>query len=289
MSSQRFGRLGRWAAVGAAFAGAAAPRAAPAQDKAACAAAHEEAQLLRQKGALKGAREKLRACSRDACPALVRNDCVTWLAEVERSMASIVVAAQKGGVDLVDVRVYFDGALVAPRLNGKAIEVEPGEHVLRFETDGAKALQRQVVIREGEKNRLVSVRFDDGSRRAAAAASAPAAYERPVPVGVYVFGALGLVGVGGFVGFGLSGRAAENDLRDRGCKPSCPSNEVDAARNKYTIANASLSVGAAALVSAGLWYLLRPAQEVASAPPASSFFVVPLEGGGPAALWQGRF
>jgi hypothetical protein len=291
---QRFGRLGRWAAFVAAFAGAAAPFGALAQDKATCAAAHEEAQVLRLKGSLKGSREKLRSCSRDACPALVRNDCVTWLAEVERSMASIVVEAQKGGVDLVDVRVFFDGVLVAPRLNGKAIEVEPGEHLMRFETAGSKPLQRQVVIREGEKSRLVSVRFDDGSRRPASATPPPVApptYERPVPAGVYVFGALGLVGLGGFVGFGLAGRRAETDLRDRRCKPNCPSDDVDSARNKYTIANASLSVGAASLVGATIWYLLRPTEQVAasaSKSARSSFFVVPLEGG-PAAFWQGQF
>lgn len=290
---QRLGRCGRWVAFVAAFASAAAPFGALAQDKATCAAAHEEAQVLRQKGSLKGSREKLRSCSRDACPALVRNDCVTWLAEVERSMASIVVEAQKGGADLVDVRVFFDGVLVAPRLNGKSIEVEPGEHLMRFETTGAKPLQRQVVIREGEKSRLVSVRFDDGSRRpapVAAPVAPPITYERPVPAGVYVFGALGLVGVGGFVGFGLAGRRAETELRDRRCKPNCPSDDVDSARNKYTIANASLSVGAASLMGATLWYLLRPTEEVAAPAPApkSSLFVVPLEGG-PAMFWQGQF
>ncbi len=302
MSSRRFGprRAGAWRrgaalALGASLAGSAAPPSALAQDKQTCAAAHEEAQVLRLKGNLKGSREKLKSCSRDACPALVRNDCVTWLDQVERSMASIVVEAQKGGSDLVDVRVYFDGVLVASRLNGKAIEVEPGEHLLRFETGGAKPLQRQVVIREGEKSRLVSVRFDDGSAASKPppppAAPGPVApepeLERPVPPGVYVFGALGLAGLAGFATFGLIGKGEVSDL-DK-CKPACERDEVDSARNKYLLANASLSVGGAALVGAGVWYLLRPSEEVpAAASRASSLRVVPLERGS-ALLWQGRF
>lgn len=280
-----FAPIGRRAAALAALAALLAPPPAFAQDKQTCAAAHEEAQLLRQRGSLKGAREKLKTCSRSACPALVRNDCVTWLDQVERSMSSIVVEAQKGGADVIDVRVYFDGLLVAPRLNGKAIEVEPGEHLMRFETTGAKPLQRQVVIREGEKSRLVSVRFDDG---APPKPPPPPVIERPVPAGVYVFGALGVVGLGGFVGFGLSGRSAERDLRSR-CAPNCDPDEVDAARNKFVLANASLSVGAVSLIGATVWYLLRPSEEVA--PPsakASSLSVVPLDRGS-ALLWQGRF
>jgi hypothetical protein len=251
-----------------------------AQDKQACAAAHEESQVLRQKGSLKAARERLKTCARDACPAIVRSDCVTWLDQVERSMSSIVVAAQKGSAELVDVRVFLDGGLVASRLNGKAIEIEPGEHLLRFETAGSKPLQRQVVIREGEKSRLVSVRFDEGAAAPAPVPPAPV-YERPVPAGVFVFAGLGLVGMAGFAGFGLAGKSAESDLRDSNCAPRCDRDDVNGARTKYVLANASLAVGGAALAGALVWYLLRPTEEVtpSSAASASSLRVVPLDGG----------
>jgi hypothetical protein len=268
------------ALAAAALAGTAGLPAARAQDKQACAAAHEEAQIWRQKGSLKASRDRLKVCARDACPALLRSDCVTWLEQVERSMASVVFEAQKGGADLVEVRVFLDGALVASRLNGRSVEVEPGEHLLRFEAPGVAPLERRVVIREGEKSRLVSAIFDPGPppRRPAP--------RRPVPVGVYAFGALGLAGFAGFAGFGLAGRIGENELREENCAPNCDRGRTDAVRKKYVLANASFSVGAVASAGAAIWYLLRPAEE--AAPAKSSLSVVPLDRG-TALLWQGCF
>jgi hypothetical protein len=46
------------------------------------------------------AREQLRACAAAQCPAVVQTDCAGWLAEVEKALRSVVVAAKDGaGVD----------------------------------------------------------------------------------------------------------------------------------------------------------------------------------------------
>jgi hypothetical protein len=73
---------------------------------------------------------------------------------------------------------------------------------------------------------------------------------RPVPVLSYVFGAVALVGVAGFAGFGLSGLEEYNSL-ESSCRPACDSSKVDAVRTKLVFA-----IGSA--VTATILYLGRP-------------------------------
>ncbi|HEY6462313.1 MAG TPA: hypothetical protein VIY73_19230, partial [Polyangiaceae bacterium] len=105
-----------------ALAGAAAlslAHAANASEREACFSAAESAQRVRAQGHLLDAREKLRVCAHPTCPAAVRDDCTTWLAEVEEELPSIVVHARDAaGNDVADVRVLVDGVKVAERLDG---------------------------------------------------------------------------------------------------------------------------------------------------------------------------
>ena len=48
--------------------------------------------------------------------------------------------------DVTEVRVYLDGALVATQLDGKAIELDPGGHVLRFEHGGLPSVEERVLV-----------------------------------------------------------------------------------------------------------------------------------------------
>ena len=74
-----------------------------ADDKAACLDAASKAQSLRDAHKLVEAREQLRACAAARCPAVVQNDCATWLVEVERALPTVVLAAKNtAGADLVD-------------------------------------------------------------------------------------------------------------------------------------------------------------------------------------------
>ncbi|WP_437841834.1 hypothetical protein [Sorangium sp. So ce1153] len=126
--------------------------------KRACAAAYERAQGLRRDGKLIAAREALIACSQPTCPAAAVADCGPWLAEVEKSLPSVVIAAREaGGRERLDVRVLVDGRLLAAALDGKALPVDPGPHTFRYEPAGGPAVEERVLIREGEKNRAITV------------------------------------------------------------------------------------------------------------------------------------
>src|SRR5688572_20642579 len=92
-------------------------------EKDACFARHEDAQRERRQGRLLAARTGLLVCSGASCPAAIRADCIEWLAEVSRSLPSIVVNARARGADLADVRVFIDGRQAVERLTGAALEV----------------------------------------------------------------------------------------------------------------------------------------------------------------------
>ncbi len=130
---------------------------AAADDKTACVASYERSQTLRKEHHLRKAREELKSCSRQVCPVLVRSDCVTWLDEVQGALPSIAIRASKDGADVASVRVIEDGEMVATKLDGTSLEVEPGEHAFRFETDGAPPVSLDLVIHEHEKDRVVPV------------------------------------------------------------------------------------------------------------------------------------
>jgi len=132
--------------------------AAHADDKADCVAASDQAQDLRAQGKLVKAHEQLLACSRDACPAVIARDCGQWLREVEHSLPSIAVSVRDAhGGDLIEVTVFMDGAVWLESLDGRAHAIDPGPHELRFEWKGGTPVKRQVLVRQGEQERQLTV------------------------------------------------------------------------------------------------------------------------------------
>lgn len=232
-----------------------APRPAMADERQACVVASEKAQQLKNASKLVEAREQLLHCSRAECPKLIQQDCTQWMNDVLTALPSVVPAAKdKKGRDIVDAKVTVDGKVVTEVLDGKAIVLDPGVHAFHFETKGAPSIDEQVVVKPGEKNRIVTATFATGaSGDEAGKPGRPSNDERPEeasspPYAAYVFGGLGIValGVGGFLG--LSGNSDARDLRD-GCAPKCSQSEVDAVQDKYTLAGVTAGVGGALLVT----------------------------------------
>src|SRR5215468_641818 len=89
-------------------------------------------------------------------------DCSQWLSEVEARIPTVVLSARDtSGRDLVKIVVTtVDGATVASRLDGRAIELEPGEQVFVFVAPDGARREKRVLVREGEKNQSVSAVFD---------------------------------------------------------------------------------------------------------------------------------
>ncbi|WP_437774840.1 hypothetical protein [Sorangium sp. So ce1097] len=259
----------------------------------ACFTASEEGQRLRDEGRLREARARFIACGAAACPALVRSDCAGWLSDVTARVPTLILSAQDdNGQDVADARVTIDGAPLAARLDGKAVEVDPGEHVLRFEREGSAPVALRLVVREGEKLRRVSARLarpaapGRGAGAAGAGVVAPredgaASPPASAPLLPIALGGVAIAGGVAYAALGLSARADADRLRTT-CAPRCAEADVDAVRTKVIAANVAFGVGVAALGGAAAALLLRGAAP--AAPAAAAVHVVPLPGGAAAAL-----
>jgi hypothetical protein len=252
--------------------------------KAACAHGAEEGQRLRAQGKLREAREAFTACAAERCPALIRSDCSGWLVEVEAALPTVVIRASAGehqARELYDVEVRVDGVLLTTRLDGRELPVNPGEHHLSFSAAGRATAEDTVVIRVGEKHRLLTVSLPSVHTAAApptAVVPAPAPAPRPrVGTAARVLLIAGGVGLASAAAFGTSAWLDERSLR-RGCAPACPEADVDSVRTRLRIADVSLAVGAAALAGAAVLIWTRSSEE-GSGQPAARVGVTPLAGG----------
>lgn len=119
-----------------------------------CLDANGKGQELRREHKLSEAREQLRTCANPACPAMLRDDCTKRLDELERAQPSIVFDAKDGsGRDLSAVKVTVDGRPLAERLDGTALQVDPGEHVFVFTASDQPPVTQTFVLKEGDTQR----------------------------------------------------------------------------------------------------------------------------------------
>jgi hypothetical protein len=268
-------------------------------EKAACVRASEQGQRLRDEGKLTKARDAFITCARSVCPAVVKKDCDGWLSDIEQSIPSVVVSAQDpGGGDVTAARVLVDGQLLAEKLDGRPLMVDPGEHTFRYEYPGAPPVEEKVVILTGQHNRVLKVKFGGPSSAvtppppsATATAPPPPPVEtsRPAPPAVFVLGGVGLAALASFAYFGASGRSDISDLRST-CAPYCAQDQLDSAKKKLLVADISLGVGVVALGAAVVLFVTRPTVQVPSTGREAGFRldVRPAPGGGVAEL-RGSF
>jgi hypothetical protein len=239
---------------------ATAVRAAP--SSAECAQAYEHAQEQRKSGQLMSARDTLWLCARDECPDFIHTDCLAWHAEVQAELPTLVFRATSEGRDLTEVTVAASGRVLATRLEGQIIELDPGEYDLSFSASGTEPKTVPFVVARGERNRLLRVELTP-LRTASPAPISPVAprFERSLAAPA-IFTGLALAGVGGFVALGAWGRSSESQL-EQTCSPQCGSDRVADVRAKYVLADVSLGVGVASLALAAYSFFRQ-------APPASS-------------------
>jgi hypothetical protein len=129
--------------------------------KEACVAANEEAQALRRRGRLLAARADLELCVNEGCPGPVREDCVERLADVNAAIPSVVLEVKDAsGNDLSAVHVAIDGRAFADRIDGRALELDPGEHNFVFEAPGHAVAEKRAVILERDRARRLAVVLD---------------------------------------------------------------------------------------------------------------------------------
>jgi hypothetical protein len=245
-------------------------------DKVACVDASYEGQKDRASGRLRAAHERFVACSSAACPDAVRQACADWLNEVDRATPTVVLAAEEASRscdgrpdalrDLVTVDVSLDGRPLVHGLDGRAVEIDPGPHVLRFQAPGREPRDESVVLREGQKSRPITATLA-GPPPVCASPERPEAPVRPPPsggppAGAIVATAVSAVGFGVMAYFGLSANAYYQD--HQGCAPHCGADAKATLERLEDAADVSLAVGVvSAALAAWLWLAPRHPAPVA--------------------------
>ena len=260
--------LASLAALAGAF-GPAAAGPARAEGKNECLLAYENTQLLRRKGDMRGARAAARQCARAECNEALRRDCVGWVPEIEKDIPTVIFRARRGSQDLSAVRVSVDGERATELLDGRGVEVDAGERRFTFEAEGLPPREARALVAVGEKNRIISVTFDEPGAPAEAGAppapGAPAAegggaFASPWRVGALAAAGVGLVGLGVGLGFGLDARSKRDQSNDYCSGTICREERglelTDQARSSAGVSTAAFVVGGLGLAAGvGLWLL----------------------------------
>lgn len=242
-----------------------------------CVAANESAQDLRRVAQLREARTRLALCVSASCPGPVREDCALQLREVDAAMPTLVlVAKDMAGNDLSAVMVTMDGLPFANSLDGSAVQVDPGEHQFVFESAGQPAMEKVLVVREGDKNRHVSVVFGAAQPYAPETAEHRTSSflqgdtKRLVALGLGGAGALGLV-IGTVLGL-VAKSTYDHAVQDEcgGNTKNCSAAGTDDGRSAHDLATGATVafVGGVLLLAGGaVVYVLGPkANRVAMTP-----------------------
>lgn len=260
-------RARRLLPMAAALAAISAPAGASAQPTSECVEAFETSQKLRKRGKLLEATEALITCSQPTCPEVLAKDCTDWYAEVQASVPTVTLSAQDTrGRLLTGARVYVGERLIAARLDGRAIAMDPGLHEFRFEIPGKDPVKIPILLGEGEKNKAVIGEFPSPEEPLPELAPAPAVEapafvpsspKRP-PYAAYVVGGLGILAVGGGVALRVIG-AGEYDELEADCKPDCTDDDIAPVKFKYTASTIALGVGGAALLGSAVLFIVHGA------------------------------
>ena len=243
-------------------------RTAHADEKADCVAASENAQKLKDDRKFIKAREQMLVCARDVCPAAVKKDCADQVADLDKRTPTVVFHVKdKGGQDLVAVKISGDGNPVAEQLDGRAITFDPGVHTFRFEAAGNEPLEQKIVLAEGERDRNITVSFG----KTGGDQVVPTA-KKGAPIGAFIVAGIGLVGMGvgaAFWGIGLGDKGTAEQPPPTGCKPNCPQSTIDDIHTKLVIGDVAFFAGTAILAAGLIWtivhYASGPSNKEASA------------------------
>jgi hypothetical protein len=237
-----------------------------------CASASEDSLALRKQEKLGAAKEKLLLCANPACPAEIRDECGHELSEVAGAMPSVVFDVKDAaGNDVSAVRVTMDGAPLVDHLGAEAVSIDPGEHVFRFEpVPPSPAVERSFVVREGERNRHLSVTLG-GAAGADHASGSSRGGRKTIAL---VMGGVGIVGIGVGAAFGVMAMSSWNSAKsDCGslCSPTSHAvSEKSTASSQATISTVGFVAGGLLAAGAAALWFTTPSGNVQVGPSAGA-------------------
>jgi hypothetical protein len=251
-----------------------------AETTATCTDASSQGQIQRDAHKLVEARDEFLICARQECPAVVRKDCTVWLEQVQTSLPTVVpMASDEAGNGLPGVRVSMDGKVLIEKIDGQAVDVNPGTHTFTFEAADGTKTEVQIVVAEGEKDKRIAATMVKAGATPAFQGAAPASAlpEEPVArassapwktVGIVTTG-VGVVGLGLGTVFGLE---ASSKKSSAGCDSNsrCPTpsavNTLSNAQSDGNVATGFFIAGGVLTAGGVLIWALAPNSRVQVAP-----------------------
>ena len=233
-----------------------------------CVEAHGRAQDLRDRGQLARSRQTFMTCAQSSCPSLVQQDCARYSEELAQLVPTVTFGARdSNAADLPVTTVYVDDVMLTTRLDdGRAYELDPGKHVVRYVHDGRETTLK-VVLNQGERGRLLVAMFVDRAapkREATAEVTEPPANETRrsvLPLVIAGVGAAAAVTGGVLFGVGAGSVPDACSMSTKKCAAAPGDPAFGKAESGVQLANTGLAVGIAGAVTAlgGLvWYLVQP-------------------------------
>lgn len=218
------------------------------EDTAACIDGNADAQKLERAGKLRESAAKLVWCASARCPEALRNDCAAILARVTKAEPTVAVETRDAaGAPTSSARVWIDGEERSDAGTGRAVAVDPGEHVVRVALGGQSRELRTVFV-EGEKDRRLAFDF---------AAKTVARFR--VPWLAWTLAGVSVVSAGLFGYFGVEGGSIKSRL-DGSCAAtrSCAPSEYFDMKTSLDAANVFAAVAGGALGLAILTAIVWP-------------------------------
>jgi hypothetical protein len=249
--------------------------------------------VKRDDGKLLDARRLFRVCGGPTCVPTQQRLCSEWLRDVDDRVPSVVLSAKDGsGADLVDVKVSVDGVGVATKLDGRAIDVDPGPHVFVFELADRTRVETKAVAEERGKGKVLTVRFGAASTAVshppsgngagptdgATATTSPNADAGGTGSPLRTLGVV--VGSAGIVGLAIGGVFGVAALSTKGSHCSnglCDPGSASDADGKATVSTAAFVAGGVLLAGGVTLFVLSPRT-------AASVTVAPMVGSSAAGL-----
>jgi len=195
---------------------------------------------------------------------------------LRKRIPSIVVrVVNESGSDLTNVSVLLDGEPLDPELAGRAIDIDPGRHVLRSQrdSDGTHA-ELLVVVSEGQQRRMVVLRHPSARPPEKAItqplpSTAEAALETPrslVPFAVLGW-SLGTASLIAGTALGVVALERGEEVSGACASPAgCSSQQIDdAAAWAHGSTAGFVAAGVLAATGTVLW-LLNPSSRLAPSP-----------------------
>jgi len=234
------------------------------QKTADCLNASDASLKLNNQHKLRAERAQLLVCAATSCPAEIRKECLRRVDDVNGQIPTIVFSAKDGaGADLTAVKVTMDGEVLAERLEGTAVPIDPGEHTFTFETAGQPPVTKTLLIVEGQKDRREPVVIGVPAQPSGPPAPSPtapaasSASEAPATSGggmgtqrvlALVAGGIGVVGIGVGTAFGIMALSKKSDAQNV-CPNDCPTQD---GVNKWSDATSTGNISTIALIVGGV-------------------------------------